>query len=184
MNDMVMNVSLPLDEDGFLRRECPLCRREFKVRPTPDEMRTIVEESTHALLSNEADAVPESPEEAQVGDNWCPYCGQQAKHDSWWTEEQLEYLRVFARNVAARLINEHLLGPLRRSLGGSAHGPVTVTFRGADVPEQEAWMAPEPNDMERVSLPCCTRELKVDADWDQPVHCFFCGIHHRVDANT
>jgi hypothetical protein len=36
MNDMSRLVSLPLDEDGCLRRECPVCERQFKWWPTPD----------------------------------------------------------------------------------------------------------------------------------------------------
>lgn len=37
MSDEVqLSMSLPLDGDGFLRRECPTCEREFKWVPSPD----------------------------------------------------------------------------------------------------------------------------------------------------
>jgi hypothetical protein len=37
MSDMSVSMSLPLDEDGFLRRECPTCERQFRWWHTPDE---------------------------------------------------------------------------------------------------------------------------------------------------
>ena len=30
MNEIRLSVPFPLDSEGFLRRECPSCRREFK----------------------------------------------------------------------------------------------------------------------------------------------------------
>lgn len=38
MSDMSVSMSLPLDEDRFLRRECPNCERQFKWWHTPDEV--------------------------------------------------------------------------------------------------------------------------------------------------
>jgi hypothetical protein len=39
MSDEVqLSMSLPLDGDGFLRRECPTCEREFKWLPSPDQL--------------------------------------------------------------------------------------------------------------------------------------------------
>jgi hypothetical protein len=66
-------MSLPVDSDGFLRREwreCPTCEREMRwlVAP-PDE-----------------DAVPD-PE----GGFYCPYCGVQAPPEGWWTKAQLQF---------------------------------------------------------------------------------------------
>lgn len=178
MSDMVISVSFPLDDEGFLRRECPLCCREFKMKPTPDEMRTIVERSAHALLSDTPDTQEQTDEHDVPPERWCPYCGQRAAYDAWWTDEQLAYLKVVAGNIAARLINEHLIQPLKRSFGGSSREPISIEFKGREIEETEPWMSPEPNDLERFALPCCDRELKIDTEWHQRVLCFFCGFPH------
>ena len=53
--DVTLGVSLPLDSEGFLRRECPTCEREFKWLPNLDEN--------------------EETEPTAGGGYFCPYCG-------------------------------------------------------------------------------------------------------------
>ncbi len=67
-----MYVSIPVDQDGFLRRECPHCNAQFKWHLGPVD-------------GSEPDASPEV--------YFCPLCGQSASPDSWFTEQQLEYAR-------------------------------------------------------------------------------------------
>lgn len=62
-------LSLPLDSDGFLRRECPTCEEEFKW-------------FSHAEDDHEAEPTFQY---------FCPICGVAAGLDSWWTPAQLEY---------------------------------------------------------------------------------------------
>jgi hypothetical protein len=66
-------MSLPLDGEGFLRRQCPACERELKF---------VV-----------SDADDEQTQEA-VAAVFCPYCAIQAPLDAWHTEEQLRYAEV------------------------------------------------------------------------------------------
>lgn len=40
---MSFGMTIPLDSDGFLRRECPICEREFKWRPSEAEAEEDVE---------------------------------------------------------------------------------------------------------------------------------------------
>lgn len=64
MSDEVqLSMSLPLDGDGFLRRECPTCEREFKWLPSPDQLEEGNGESRAAATDAE-------PPEAY----YCPYC--------------------------------------------------------------------------------------------------------------
>lgn len=73
MDDEVhLSMSLPLDEDGFLRRECPTCEREFKWRADQEDDG-----------EGEATAVDEDG-------YFCPYCGVQAPTGAWHTKEQIE----------------------------------------------------------------------------------------------
>lgn len=37
MSKTTVRVDMPLDDDGFLRRECPTCERQFKWRPGSEE---------------------------------------------------------------------------------------------------------------------------------------------------
>ena len=56
-DDVTLEMSIPLDDDGFLRRACPTCEREFKWLPS----------------TNDEEAI-DSPE---VDHYFCPYCGVQ-----------------------------------------------------------------------------------------------------------
>jgi hypothetical protein len=69
-------VSIPLDPDGFLRRECQACLRQFKWLPS-------------------ADSYP--PADGFYG---CPYC--KARADDFWTSQQREYLVWTAGQEALR----------------------------------------------------------------------------------
>ena len=64
-DEVTLGMSVPLDSDGFLRRECPTCEREFKALPSGDE-------------DAEAEEVPD-------GGYFCPYCAIQAPDGSWFT---------------------------------------------------------------------------------------------------
>jgi hypothetical protein len=85
-----LTLSLPLDDDGFLRRECPHCEREFKWWP-----------------SDESD-------EPADGGYFCPYCGRQADGDAWWTKAQLEA----AEATVAREVVDPGLDKLGESVRG------------------------------------------------------------------
>ena len=56
-DDVTLEMPMPLDSDGFLRRECPTCEREFKWLYTPED---------------EGIAAPTID-----GGYFCPYCGIQ-----------------------------------------------------------------------------------------------------------
>ena len=70
MDEISLSLQLPLDKDGFLRRECPHCGRQFKQWQSAD------------------DAMQESPEAY-----YCPYCFTSAEADNWLTAQQLEYIQ-------------------------------------------------------------------------------------------
>jgi hypothetical protein len=74
-----MKVTLPVDEDGFLGRQCPslYCRRYFKITPGT----------------------------GLTGDNLpchCPYCGHADDAGDFYTEEQVEYAKALALNLFER----------------------------------------------------------------------------------
>jgi hypothetical protein len=173
-------ITLPLDDEGFFRRECPLCRREFKVHLKEEELGQLAQCRIDDYLveqrGEEGQGDDEEDESAQ--ENFCPYCGQSAPSDYWWTQEQLAYLHVIAENIMARLLNEHLIRPLNRNMG---HGSF-IRFEGKEMEQKEEWISPETTDMTVVDLPCCERRVKVVDDWKGAVCCFFCGFPHEKSS--
>lgn len=167
-----LNAPLPLD-NGFLRRECPLCIRQFKVLLTEEELRSSEENGDEFLVEDDPDQAEVAAADDGGGDeNTCPYCGQVANKNAWWTQEQLDYFATIAKNHMAQLINEHLVRPTKRM--SSSFLKITAT----EVPESSTFLPPETNDMRVVELPCCNRKIKVADDHTGVVHCFFCGFPH------
>ncbi|MHB1004925.1 MAG: hypothetical protein ACYC3S_04690 [Chloroflexota bacterium] len=160
MGELPIPMELPLDTNGFLRRECPNCKRQFKWLPSQPQDQVVAE------LAAEVDAYH------------CPYCWQPAGQDAWWTAEQLEYARQTAMAEA--------MGPaLRRFARGIRHinkqgGFVHLRTEVPSVSRPDALI--EPDDMVRVDFPCHPEEpLKVDATWEGELACLACGIHYPAE---
>jgi len=150
MSDEVqIEMALPLDSDGFLRRECPTCEREFKWLP-----------------SDEPGATPED------AGYYCPYCGVQAETGAWWTKAQLEHSKaLLMEEVVAPKLKDFQKGmaeTARRS-----HG--LLTFKPGKIEVDEPVALVEPDDMRRIDFSCHpTEPVKVLEDWTKPVHCLIC----------
>ena len=156
---MEMQVSLPVDKDGFLRRECPHCERQFK------------------WFHGSTD---ERPVDFLEPENYvCPYCGEPAGHGSWWTLEQLTYMHEAAKGP----IMEEAAQKLRQALGGvgsRGNSFVRVEVKEPKQPEPPMPLV-EPDDMMMVEPPCHSFEpLKVADDWTESIHCLMCGEQFTV----
>jgi hypothetical protein len=150
-------IELPLDE-GFLRRRCPACLRQFKWHHGPTEDRP-----------------------ADVSDPelyHCPYCGETANHDSWWTHEQLDYMQEAAAGPIMREVADELgkaFGKPKRS--GLFSFSATTNY---DEPEDPTTLQ-EPDDMVAIQPPCHPWEpIKVTEDWYAPLHCPWCGAQFAM----
>jgi hypothetical protein len=102
-DEVTLEMSMPLDSDGFLRRGCPTCEREFKWLYTPEQ------EGTAAPVSS--------------GGYFCPYCGVQAETNTWLTQAQAE----LAQNIVATQV----VGPMLNKFGDDLRG--CPEFRGTSV---------------------------------------------------
>lgn len=152
---MDVSISLPLD-DGFLRRECPTCGRQFK------------------WWSHDADGQPAEAEPAPF--YFCPYCGVQSDPDSWWTQEQLDFAEASMAGPVTRMIADELEGVARRSSSGFISFSV---HREAEQDPPDPLF--EPDDMIIVEPPCHPIEpLKVDEEWSEALHCLACGASFSV----
>lgn len=151
-DEVSVEMSVPLDSDGFLRRECPTCEREFKW-----------------LAATDDDEAADPPD----GGYFCPYCAIQAPPDAWFTEAQLE----LAENVVAREVIGPMLDDFGRDLkniGRSSGGFIDVS--GSYDTTDEMDPLTEEDDMRRVDFSCHPGEpVKVLDHWDSAVHCLMCG---------
>lgn len=152
MNDEIeVSISLPLDSDGFLRRECPTCEREFKwfhhEQGDPDAERTT--------------------------QYFCPLCGVASGLDSWWTPAQCEYAEGSALTTsgAIELVHEAVRQEFK-GMKGFTYTPDPTARLDVDVPGPLI----EPDDMVIVEPPCHPSEpLKVPQPDTARVHCLVCG---------
>lgn len=149
---MLVPISLPLDHDGFLRRECPHCLRQFKWHDGP--------------------ANDEAEQQPTPTTYYCPLCGEPAKPDSWWTQEQLDY----AQGVAVPRAVRELAHGLKDSLESANSRFLRISVNEqVDLPEAPVPLS-EPDDMVIVASPCHPYEpIKVIEGATDVLHCLLCG---------
>jgi len=152
-DDVTLEMPMPLDSDGFLRRECPTCEREFKWFHTP------AEEGTAAPITD--------------GGYFCPYCGVQAPTNAWLTQAQVE--------LAQNMVATEVVGPMLKKFGdglggiGRRSGGIISAKVSYDPPDKLDPLT-EVDDMIRVDFECHpTEPVKVLDDWAKPVRCLICG---------
>lgn len=150
---MEIAFELPLDEDGYLDRECPLCERLFRWH--------------HGPLDQQIDDDSTSP-----GAYFCPYCGQQAPVDEWWTREQVEA----AQRAAAAAVVPKIEEELRDAFKGLNRSRFIKADVEAARPSPAAPLFVEPADLLTVSSPCHPEEpVKIGPQWGSALHCLVCG---------
>jgi len=179
VSEIHISISMPLDE-GFLRRECPFCHKEFKIQLEEQDLEDLIQKGLDSFMTIQGDE--DSEEESDTDSEtfyFCPYCGQEASEDSWWTQEQLAYFRVYAKNIMAKLLNENLIRPLKKTFRGQKSDFFSISFKAKEMEQQEPWISPEPNDMEIFELPCCQKKIKIEDNRSKPIHCFFCGFLYK-----
>lgn len=150
MSDEIrVQVSLPLDDDGFLRRECPRCEREFK-------------------WFNHGDG----DRDAEVVDQYfCPLCGESSGPESWWTPSQLEHAQGSAGPEIDQFLGEALSDAFRGVKGLTFTPNPNLSL---EIPTPEPLS--ELNDMAIVEPPCHPNEpIKVPEEALARLHCLVCG---------
>ncbi|MFF9013552.1 hypothetical protein ACF09C_11390 [Streptomyces sp. NPDC014870] len=100
-----VSVSMPFDPDGFYGRQCPECSMLFRVN---------------------ADDYEALPEGLQL---WCVYCGHNADHTEFWTDQQRERAMEAARALGAQIVHQGFTRMLRKSRSTARRGQVSISFR-------------------------------------------------------
>lgn len=155
MDDEIrINVQLPLDADGFLRRRCPTCGREFKW-------------SSHQEGDRDAE---------HVDQYFCPLCGEPAPIDDWSTDAQSDAFHELGQAAAAQYVQD----AMRDAFRGSKH----IKYKPGTAPAEPTppdELLHEPNDMTIVEPPCHPGEpLKVPDGALNDLHCLLCGERFAV----
>jgi hypothetical protein len=154
---MDVPVQLPLD-NGFLRRECPACEREFKWHhgPTLDRPKDAVDPDVYC----------------------CPYCGATAPPSSWWTKEQLEYAQRLAAGAVGRAMGDAVEDAFGHQPSDSF---IRIDVTSSDAPEPPPALL-ESHDMTIVESPCHPWEpVKVVETWVEPLYCLLCGEKYAIE---
>lgn len=104
---------------------------------------------------------------------WCPLCGKPANPESWWTQEQLEYIQ---QSSLPHVVDE-LVTEMRRSFRGKKH----IKFKDSgDRPESPGSLH-EADDMIQVQSPCHSWEpVKIPEAHASSVYCLLCGTNFAV----
>lgn len=148
----LMTISIPLDTDGFVRRQCPSCRQEFKWQ--------------HQSTTKDVPSLQSF---------FCPYCGQVAPIDEAFTEEQIE----LARATVAQALFGSLPKDQSSAPSGSSFSITISTIITNNSPPPVPLV--EPDDMQRVILPCHPDEpIKILDEWIEAIHCLVCGKAYSV----
>lgn len=148
-----LNVSLPLDSEGFLRRECPYCKRHFKV-------------------------IIESSEEEDGSELFCPYCGQSADTSSFWTEDQVRYVK----EIAGQKVVQPMLEKFAENMEKMSKKSDFIKFEFERPKAKRPVIAPEADDMIKVKPGCCLEEIKIEEDWRDNVYCVVCGNIYEMNV--
>ena len=143
---------LPLDNDGFISRQCSTCREDFK---------------WHSGPANE-----EAEQQLEADIYYCPLCGASALTDQWFTPDQLDYIQATGNAAAMKRFDDELPNLFRDM--SSKHVKIKQTGR-LDIPDLPDPLV-EPDDMEIVVSPCHSYEpVKVPESLPGPFHCLLCG---------
>jgi hypothetical protein len=161
-------LELARDASGFVRRECPRCRRHFKTRPGASDA-LVLQRHLSSLFAFENEHEGCEP----VGECSCLYCGHRASAEEWLTEEQRAHLEGLARAWANHVRYEQL-SHVARTLAQNPR-PTFIAVAPAELPGA---MPAEPDDMRALPLLCCGEDVKALWDWDEPLFCPRCATRH------
>ena len=166
-------IGFPADGQGFVRRECPRCQRQFKTPGGPADG-AIVQRylAKHLQLEN--------CHEVTADDVLfhCVYCGCGARADEWCTPQQRAWMERVANALRAQMRFEQLTFAYR-TLRDNPGPTFLAVAPPCDLPQLEY----EPDDMRRASFFCCVEDVKLDARWRRCVCCPRCGAEHQTSAS-
>lgn len=164
---------LPLDAEGFSRRECPRCGAQFDVRWSAREA-AVLACAMARRVAVDADEAGTPPI------RFCPYCASSAPADRFFTSDVQRLLDAAARQLEDE-VRWHRLQSPPAFTGEREHlGPSTIARGPTAWPDSTGAAGTPGSDDEllRIALPCCGEDQRVSGAWLGPIRCHLCGIAH------
>ena len=161
-------LALPRDPQGFVRRQCPHCRRQFKTRPSSLDGASLQQALAQAVTHQNLD-----DQRASLKRWVCFYCGKSSAPEEYLTLEHRGWVNRVATALAERVRYEQL-SHVTRTLAQNPR-PTFVPMRPPPLP---GVLPMEPDDMRRFLMLCCGDEVKAATGWQQRYHCPRCGTEH------
>src|SRR5258705_1045244 len=165
--------------DGFLRRNCSSCGRDFKTEIDPADFAWALSAQIRRVsleIGVEPAEIAEDVDQASVT---CPYCRYSAESSEMHTEETIEYLKRFAyRDYALPMLNRMFSDFADSLTGGSGSGgfisiSISVDHNKLPLPPRPLH-EPEPGDMKIGGILCFWGTGKVVATLIDRNVCMVC----------
>jgi uncharacterized C2H2 Zn-finger protein len=157
-----VRLCLPTDRQGFVRRRCPRCSREYKTRRTPEDAAACQQVVARLLPHANGDEL--SP---FLPGPHCLYCGEVAAAVDTLTAAHRQYLEDVARSVEHWIRFERLRRAPRPTY-------LAVPPDPAPAPPKEA------DDLHPVHFLCCGDEAKSDSPRTALLRCPRCGALQQM----
>ena len=175
-------VSLKSDRDGFLRRSCPTCGRDFKTEINTADLQWELAVQCRRMGADVGEELNESVS-AQLR---CPYCAHVAAPSEMHTEETVAYLKQLVyREVMIPQLNQFTSGLEDMFPGGGHSGGLSISLefnRSRIALPPRPIHGPEPPDLKMVDFLCCRKKIKVSDAWAGIDACVYCGTRIAVLA--
>lgn len=143
---MQLPVDIYLDNDGLLRKECPICEHHFKI---------FLEDNI----------------ESSSDKYYCPSCGIPSSSNSFFTKEQVELSLDVAKNYMTEQLNQSFKG-----LSKSFKNNKMVNFKFKPLKKTDPRTIVETSDFEEVILSCCNDHVFVFSPITlKVIYCPRCG---------
>lgn len=168
------------DRDGFLRRTCPSCGRDFKTEIDPADLAWALNTQIQRVSEEVGVSPAEIAREGAPDNLRCPYCQHLTEANEMHTEETIEYLKMFAYRDYAMPMIDRMLSDFADSFGNRGGGggfisiSITAEHHRSPVPPRPIH-GPEPADMKIVNFLCCGKKVKVVDRWSDVTVCTYCG---------
>jgi len=151
-DDFQVDVSMPLDEDGYLGRQCPECSMSFRMNG----------EDYKAL-----------PDDLEL---WCVYCGHHQEHSEFMTAQQRDRIMRAAGDLGMQIVSQALGDVFRGMSRGSSRRSgfsLSISYK-----EKPFYPRPLPGiDEERLArVRTCTGCQVRYAVFDEHRFCPVCGL--------
>lgn len=162
---------LPLDAEGFSRRECPRCGAQFDVRWSAREAAVLACAMARRVAVDADEAGPPP-------NRFCPYCASSAPADRFFTPDVQHLLDAEARRLEDEVRWHRLRAP--RAWTGEHLDPSPIARGLAARPGSPGspGSASSEDELHRIALPCCGEDQRVSGAWLGPIRCHLCGIAH------